>query len=1347
MKKVLSLFLTLALLCALLPAARAAGTAWDGSVDISWYDPDASEYYISTPAQLAGLAALVNGMTDPAAPRIVGNTKYLQSTRVDGIRLVGAGGGSVTDSVYTSSVDFAYKTVYLTADLDMGGVYNAATNRWSGPNWTPIGGKYPMKPSEVAGDCLTLDTRFHGVLDGQGHTISNLYCDRYAAKGFPYSMAVGLVGFLGGTSGNDHGGTAEFTGGWQPAVRNIVLASGSIYARRMVGGIVGRVGDTSDGVIIENCANRASIRNTDSKGVGGIVGAAWGAGMIRNCYNTGSVTTTYTCPAGGILGSNGGMDVYNCYSTGTIDTRGASYGRGIGGHDSGAYTVENCCYLVGSDDDARSGGYYKGVSRQISVSVTALTADAMKNAAFLSRLNANGAAFAADTASRNGGYPVLWFETGGARASCAVTLDAVEHGKVSVSPSASVPAGTTVTLTAQPESGWTLDYFTVDGKPVSGAFYTVTQNCAVGAVFKRLRTATLTIAPTDGFYLAVRRTGWHADESGALVHVTNEPVYNGDTLYEHNTLTLLTHEYENAAPKDRSLEYRSGVVYTVTGADRTLGSYTVTGEGAVSIAGVRNTQEKSWVSCADISWYTGKQTAYTLSTAEQLAGLAALVNGGTDFAGVTVRLGADISLASDAAGAERVWTPIGTSIRRAFCGTFDAQGHKITGLRAYNRGSNSALFGCALGAAIQNLTLCGSAAGEASASYAAGLIAYASACTIRDCAVYVDVTAAGTHAGGVAAYITGGTTLEACTSYGAICGASGVGGLVGVSYSGEDTIKNCTNFGAVTSVSSGTYGTGGLIGRLAGTLTESVNYGSVTSADRYTGGLAGYTTARNKTTITLCRSDAEVSASSTDARAASGALVGYAQNLIWGGCETENTALPAIGTSGSVRETKADGAIPAFSAAPRPEDIPAPAAQTAAADSSQRNLVERNTVTRSGVYDIPWFATGTLTVGENLTVTLTGDCGPFEDLTIAVGKNTRLTLQNVTINGDRTLLSLAGGNTLLLAGENRLDGTGDAANNAAPTVRISGDAAIGGAGSLSVTAQQNNAALLAAPGATVRQQSGTLSVYKSGSLSTGDGAFSAEGAAFELSGGVLCGRTDSDNVAVLAADTVSVTGGELRVTAEQSPAAVRGVVTLKDCTATAQGRGTQSAAAISSVKSETGVTWKDALTYSDVPSEALYYSDVRTCRERGWLRGTSGSTFSPDGAMTRAMFVTALYRMAGKPAVTSAAPFTDCTAAWYQDAVRWASANGIAAGVSKTTFAPDAALSVEQSAVLLCRRAGGTGEAELPASCGKVSDWALSAVRWAYGTGILTASDLANPTQSATRALLAQMLVRFEALS
>lgn len=74
------------------------------------------------------------------------------------------------DTVYTGGVDFAYKTIYLTADLDMGG-RKAADGSWTGPNWTPIGGKFPMKPQEASGDCLTLDTRFNGVLDGQGHTI------------------------------------------------------------------------------------------------------------------------------------------------------------------------------------------------------------------------------------------------------------------------------------------------------------------------------------------------------------------------------------------------------------------------------------------------------------------------------------------------------------------------------------------------------------------------------------------------------------------------------------------------------------------------------------------------------------------------------------------------------------------------------------------------------------------------------------------------------------------------------------------------------------------------------------------------------------------------------------------------------------------------------------------------------------------------------------------------------------------------------------------------------------------------------------------------------------------------
>ena len=61
--------------------AQDASDAWDGTVDISWYDPAKTEYEIDTPAKLAGLAALVNGMADPTAKKIVGNTAYLVSKR------------------------------------------------------------------------------------------------------------------------------------------------------------------------------------------------------------------------------------------------------------------------------------------------------------------------------------------------------------------------------------------------------------------------------------------------------------------------------------------------------------------------------------------------------------------------------------------------------------------------------------------------------------------------------------------------------------------------------------------------------------------------------------------------------------------------------------------------------------------------------------------------------------------------------------------------------------------------------------------------------------------------------------------------------------------------------------------------------------------------------------------------------------------------------------------------------------------------------------------------------------------------------------------------------------------
>lgn len=878
---------------------------------------------------------------------------------------------------------------------------------------------------------------------------------------------------------------------------------------------------------------------------------------------------------------------------------------------------------------------------------------------------------------------MLWFENGGAESACAVSAGSVQHGTVSVSPSGTVTAGQTAELRAEAEAGWLFDYFTVNGKPIAGAFYTVTEDCTFGAVFKKVRTAKLEFTQGDGFYLAVRRTGWKYDDTGAMVYVTGEPVYSGDTLLEGNVLTLLTHEYRGAQPGDSTLEYRSGVVYTVTNAEKNAdGSYTVSADGTVGISGVRNTRGKTWASCADKSWYTGKQKSYTITTAEQLAGLAVLVNGGTDFSGVTLKLGADLSLERDSAsGAQRSWTPIGTSINRAFRGTFDGRGHKITGLRACNEGSDSTLFGC-------------------------------------------------------------------------VSGASGVGGIVGVSYSGEDKIENCANFGAVTGTKSGTYGTGGLAGRLAGTLTKSANYGAVTSADRYTGGLAGYTTARNKTTITLCQNESAVSSTNTDERASAGLLVGYAQNLIWGGCAGAADAA-AIGRSGSVKQTAVTGEEAAFTAAPRPDDVPSPPEKTAQAETESLPLVENGRVTASGSYQIPWFSTGTIAVGANLDVALYGGSESFENLTLDVGGGTKLTLQNVVITGDQTLLQLAGGNALTLLGENRLDGTSDTPGSEHPTVTAGGDLTIGGKGSLRVSAQVNNAAVTVKAGSRLRQSGGTLSIRKTDKLGFEGGAFYAPGSTYELTGGTLCGYTDSDNVAVLSAERFTASGGEVRMTALRSPAVLLGSATLKNCAVTAWGHSGSSAKvsavyagekAIPAIREQSGVQWCEMLPFADVTADELWYDDAAFCYEKGWLKGTSDTVFSPDAPMMRAMFVTALYRAAGSPAVKADAPFTDLKADWYKNAVAWAAEAGVVQGTGRLTFSPDDALTLEQAAVLMQRylkdRLTADEAAALPESAGAVSAWARGGVQWAYNAGLLCEADLSAPAEAAGRVLLAQLLRR-----
>lgn len=178
----------------------------------------------------------------------------------------------------------------------------------------------------------------------------------------------------------------------------------------------------------------------------------------------------------------------------------------------------------------------------------------------------------------------------------------------------------------------------------------------------------------------------------------------------------------------------------------------------------------------------------------------------------------------------------------------------------------------------------------------------------------------------------------------------------------------------------------------------------------------------------------------------------------------------------------------------------------------------------------------------------------------------------------------------------------------------------------------------------------------------------------------------------------------------------------------------------------------EPLPFVDVAAEEWYGEAVAAVYAQGLMMGTAEDTFAPELAATRGMVVSILYRLAGSPTV-SAEVFEDVTADdWYGQAVAWAASEGIASGTSAETFSPNAAVTREQLAALLCNFAAQQGVDTTACSdlsnfddAAAVSDWAQDAVSWAHAEGLLagTSATTLSPQGEATRAQLAAMLVRF----
>lgn len=176
------------------------------------------------------------------------------------------------------------------------------------------------------------------------------------------------------------------------------------------------------------------------------------------------------------------------------------------------------------------------------------------------------------------------------------------------------------------------------------------------------------------------------------------------------------------------------------------------------------------------------------------------------------------------------------------------------------------------------------------------------------------------------------------------------------------------------------------------------------------------------------------------------------------------------------------------------------------------------------------------------------------------------------------------------------------------------------------------------------------------------------------------------------------------------------------------------------------------LPFTDVNNHWAY-SAIKRVYNRGLMLGVSDTRFAPDQALSRAMLVTVLYRLADEPDVTADNPFTDVPAGqWYTNAVIWAAANGIVSGFGDGTFQPNAPATRAQAAVMLCGYAKLAGRdttqhADLSAyaDAAEIPSWALAEMQWANAAQLIRgrSDTILAPNAGTTRAEMAKILSTF----
>jgi hypothetical protein len=723
----------------------------------------------------------------------------------------------------------------------------------------------------VTGSTTTITGCFnHGVVINTGKPGSMNYCTGGIAGGIATGVTVERCGNTGNITSTlkRTGGIAGSAGG----TINACFNTGTITGIYGVGGIAGDSG-TSDAKVtgcyntgdVKGVSPSASFKDTNAKGIGGIIGGVGGTNYkasVSGCYNMGTVSNASTLTditVGGIVGCS----VAKTYS---------------GTATENLMTVTNCWYL---DTTAEQGdGYNKSAS-----GITAKTAKQIADGDI-----GDGWVMGPD------GHPILGWQDPNATYKVTFNIKP-EDAKLMVKDSSNKTVDPESDGTYRLKNGTYTYEVTADEYKTKTGSFTVAysgQSISVSLDIQKYdyvfttdpEDAKLTVKSgndvqkslADGrtyqlakkgnpYRYTVEKFGYetksgtlnvkgNADNDKKSVTLKKLPVYKVNFTVEKAAggqdstpvITVTSKDDKDAdleADEDGDYHLPDGdYSYSVScsGYKTVRGEFTVSGKD-LTVDGIQLEIQTSWDGESYTEPAKNGQGVYLISSPDELMWVdknAKMTDSAKLLADITIN--EDVS-GSDATSQKYKWTPLGTDSSK-YTGTFDGNGHTISGLYINSTAANTGMFGrIGSSAVVKNLTLADSVI-RSTKNYTGAITGYIDdAASVTNCHTKnsVQITAA-KYTGGITGYQDDTSTLTRCSNAAEVTGANNVGGISGYNWSKSSaSLTDSYNRGSV----SGSNLVGGICAQIyiGGTVSDVYNLGTVqatgTAGTPTAGGITG----------------------------------------------------------------------------------------------------------------------------------------------------------------------------------------------------------------------------------------------------------------------------------------------------------------------------------------------------------------------------------------------------------------------------------------------------------------------------------------------------------------------------